>query len=105
MFNAQDGNGNGKPSSLHHLAEIVAVLRPPPPDYLRRTETSSEYFDVSGNWRGAVEIPEISLEGSEARLGGENKALFLDFVRKMLHWVPERRGTARQLLEHSWLYR
>ena len=37
------------------------------------------------------------------QLGGENKALFLDFMRKMLQWVPEKRQTAKQLLNHSWL--
>lgn len=77
----------------------------PPLDYLQRTETSWEYFDDTGNWKGAIEIPEISLEASEKQLSGENKALFLDFMRKILHWVPERRQSAKQLLDHSWLSR
>ena len=85
------------------MAEMVAMLGLPPLDYLQRTETSWEYFDNTGNWKGAVEIPIISLEDSEEQLGGENKALFLDFMRKMLQWVPEKRQTAKQLLNHSWL--
>lgn len=85
------------------MAEMVAVLGLPPLDYLQRTEISWEYFDNTGNWKGAVEIPNISLEDSEEQLGGENKALFLDFMRKMLQWVPEKRQTAKQLLNHSWL--
>lgn len=84
---------------------MVAVLGLPPLDYLQRTKTSWEYFDDSGNWKGAVEIPDISLENSEKQLDGENKALFLDFIRKTLQWVPEKRQTARQLLNHSWLSR
>lgn len=47
------------------MAEMVAVLGLRPLDYLQRTETSWEYFDSSGNWKGAVEIPDISLEDSE----------------------------------------
>ena len=43
------------------------------------------------------------LGDSEEQLSGENKALFLDFMRKMLHRVPEKRQTAEQLLDHSWL--
>ena len=86
MFNAQDENG--KRSSLHHIAEMVAVLGTPSLDYLRRTETSWKYFDDSGNWKGVVEIPDISLENSEEQLHGENKILFLDFMRKMLQWAP-----------------
>ena len=101
LFNAQDGSGEN--SSLHHMAEMVAVLGLPPLDYLWGTETSWDYFDKTGNWKGAVEIPRISLEDSEEQLSGENKALLLDFMRKMLHWVPEKRQTAKQLLDHSWL--
>ena len=85
------------------MAELVAVLGLPQLDYLQSTETSWEYFDSTGNWKGAVEIPDISLEDSEEQLGGENKALFLDFMRKMLQWLPEKRQTAKQLLNHSWL--
>lgn len=43
------------------------------------------------------------MEVSEIQLEGENKALFLDFMRKMLQWVPEKRQTAKQLLKHPWL--
>lgn len=82
---------------------MVAVLGLPPLDYLQRTETSWEYFHNTGNWKVAVEIPSLSLEESEEQLEGENKALFLDFMRKMLQWVPEKRQTAKQLLNHAWL--
>jgi serine/threonine protein kinase len=34
---------------------------------------------------------------------GEEKEVFLDFVRSMLRWVPEERKTATELLEHPWL--
>ena len=83
------------------MAEMVAVLGLPPLDYLRGTETSWDCFDKNGNWKGGVEIPQISLEDSEEQLSGENKALFLDFMRKMLQWVPEKRQTAKELLDHS----
>lgn len=85
------------------MAEMVAVMGLPPLDLLQRSETSWEYFDTTGNWKGAIEIANISLEDSEEQLSGENKALFLDFMRKMLQWVPEKRQTARELLEHTWL--
>ena len=98
LFKAQDCNGES--SSLHHMAEMVAVLGLPPLDYLQRTETSWEYFDKSGNWKAAAEVPDISLENSEEQLHGDNKSLFLDFMRKMLLWVPEQRQTAKQLLHH-----
>ena len=103
LFIAHDDSGGG--SSLHHMAGMVAMLGLPPLDYLRRAETSWKYFDGTGNWKGAVQIPDTSLEDSEEQLGGGNKALFLDFLRGMLQWVPEERQTAKQLLNHSWLRR
>jgi serine/threonine-protein kinase SRPK3 len=50
-----------------------------------------------------VKIPEDSLEESERNLGGENKALFLAFVRKMMRWRPEERSGAKELLADTWL--
>ena len=85
------------------MAEMVAVMGLPPVDYLQRTETSWEYFDHTGTWKGGVEIANTSLEDSEEQLSGDNKALFMDFMRKILQWVPEKRQSARQLLDHPWL--
>ena len=46
---------------------------------------------------------DISLENSVLSLEGEDKRLFLDFLKKMLQWLPEERQTAKQLAEHPWL--
>lgn len=45
----------------------------------------------------------VTLEDTVLALKGEDKQLFLDFIRKMLHWLPEHRQTAKELLEHPWL--
>jgi serine/threonine-protein kinase SRPK3 len=45
------------------------------------------------------------LEDAEKRLYGEEKALFLNFVRKMLKWKPEERSSAKELLDDLWLNR
>ena len=102
------------------MAEMVALLGPPPPSFLHRgssgtsknnntnsNNTSWDYFDnATGEWKGAVPIPDLSLERAEERLtDAEDRAMFLDLVRKMLRWVPEERPTARELLEHRWLRR
>jgi hypothetical protein len=36
-------------------------------------------------------------------MAGEEKGLFLNFVRKMLQWLPEDRKTAKELREDPWL--
>lgn len=51
-----------------------------------------------------MDIPPISLETSETNLEeGENKVLFLKFMRKMLQWVPEERQSAKELMQDPWL--
>lgn len=80
-----------------------ATLGPPPLDYLQRTDTSWEFFEGDGSWKGLAPIPDRSLETCETRLSGDNKTRFLTFIRRMLQWKPEARYTAKQLLEDSWL--
>jgi serine/threonine protein kinase len=36
-------------------------------------------------------------------LEGEEKELFLDFIRSMLRWRPEDRKSATELLKHPWM--
>lgn len=36
-------------------------------------------------------------------LHGEEKQQFLDFISRMLQWEPEKRSTAKDLLEHPFL--
>jgi serine/threonine-protein kinase SRPK3 len=119
MFSAR--GANNEQSSLYHLAEMVAILGPPPKDFLQQSETASQYFDkdgqssykwdhiwvdrnaVIGKWKGNAKIPAMSLEESEENLSGENKALFLQFMRKMLQWKPENRYSCKELLQDPWL--
>jgi serine/threonine-protein kinase SRPK3 len=82
---------------------MVAILGPPPLELLQRSETSWSYFNTDGTLKDSVEVPDVSLETSATRLDGDNKVMFLDFVRKMFDWMPERRHTAEQLLGHPWL--
>jgi serine/threonine protein kinase len=42
---------------------------------------------------------DVRLEDTILSLEGEDKLLFLDFVRKMLQWLPEDRATAKELME------
>jgi len=116
-------NGDGY-TTRAHLAEIVGMLGPPPLDFLKRGERSREFFTEDGmlsnnktvsqcpitdlylgKWCAEIEVVQSnSLEESEENLEGENKALFLKFVRSMLQWRPEDRKTARELLDDPWLY-
>jgi serine/threonine protein kinase len=82
---------------------MVATLGLPPLELLGRSETSWKYFNTDGTLKDSFDVPDGSLETSITRLDGDNKAMFIDFVRKMLDWMPEKRHTAKQLLAHPWL--
>jgi hypothetical protein len=45
----------------------------------------------------------MSLGDSEENFEGEEKMKFLEFMRKMLRWIPEERKSAKELLQDPWL--
>ncbi|KAF4302638.1 hypothetical protein GTA08_BOTSDO01287 [Botryosphaeria dothidea] len=81
---------------------MVAYLGDPTRGFLRRRRDGWLFFHEDGSLRG-VEAPRISLESAEERLQGEELKLFLQFMRKMLCWLPQERKTAKELLEDAWL--
>ncbi|KAL9117079.1 MAG: hypothetical protein Q9187_006387 [Circinaria calcarea] len=91
-------------STRAHLAEMIALIGPPPVELVKRGRRSAEFFDDDGNWRNTVPIPDrTSLEQLEGSLEGKRKELFLNFMTSMLQWAPEHRKTAKELLEDPWL--
>ncbi|KAJ8462287.1 hypothetical protein ONZ51_g10998 [Trametes cubensis] len=94
----------GEPDSGQHIAQMVSLLGLPPVGFLQRSGTG-ESWKYFRHWTGAAALPDISLELLENSLEGENKAQFLDFVRRMLKWDPEERHTAHELLQDPWLKR
>lgn len=86
-----------------HLAELVALLGPPPLELLQRSPKCAKYFDDSGNWLGSTPIPSDSLEQRVTLLEGEDKELALAFVRRALQWLPEERPTAEEFAYDDWL--
>ena len=94
---------DGKESSINQVAKMISLMGPPPLEFIHRYENRSKYFDESGKWIGTAEIPNVTLESYEKTLKGENKALFLKFMRKILKWLPEERESAMELLSDPWL--
>jgi serine/threonine-protein kinase SRPK3 len=56
-----------------------------------------------GNFKPDIPIEQTSMEKEEENLEGEEKIIFLQFLRKMVQWVPEDRKSAKELLEDPWL--
>ncbi|KAM3468119.1 hypothetical protein MY5147_008259 [Beauveria neobassiana] len=87
-----------------HLAEITALLGPPPKDILTRGRLASKFFSDQSTYAAGIDLPiSTSLEEQETLLTGDDKKQFLEFMRKMLQWSPEQRSTAKELFQDAWL--
>ncbi|KFY96073.1 hypothetical protein V498_02927 [Pseudogymnoascus sp. VKM F-4517 (FW-2822)] len=112
LFSGQDPN-RGRYTTRAHLTELISVLGPPPLELIKRGKRSAEWFDGNGKWLEPDEneperlplLPSSSFEAAEENLNGKDKELFLNFIKSMLQWEPEKRMTARELLNDPWLTR
>ncbi|KAJ5569974.1 protein kinase domain protein [Penicillium hispanicum] len=86
-----------------HMAELVALLGPPPPEFRAQRHLSSAFWDEAGNWKEVAPIPDITLESLADKVEGEDKEGFLRWIRMALQWNPEDRPTALELLYDEWL--
>ncbi|KAI1164940.1 kinase-like domain-containing protein [Nemania serpens] len=84
-----------------HLAQMVALMGPPPKHFLSRSPKCSQYWDEDGNWIAATPIPSQTFELRESRLSPEDKPLFVTFVRRIFRWDPDERASPKQLLQHD----
>lgn len=56
-----------------------------------------------GNWKGSICIPEQTFGLRELHFSGEDKVLFLNFLRRIFRWLPEERPTAEELAYDDFL--
>ncbi|KAJ5990221.1 hypothetical protein N7522_010428 [Penicillium canescens] len=119
---------NSDYNSASHLAEMIALLGPPPKEVIERSNYFSQHdfdypislepgrscknirelfcgphFDEEGEFLHKQLVPNRKLEDTVPSLKGEEKELFLSFARDMLTWVPAERKSARELIEHPFL--
>ncbi|KAK2759995.1 hypothetical protein FQN54_002731 [Arachnomyces sp. PD_36] len=99
FFAKKDGILNDE----QHLAEMVSLLGPPPPEFIKRSEECLKYWDHQGNWKGSIPIPDQSFETREWRLSGEDRTIFLNFLRRALRWMPEERPSAEEFAYDDFL--
>jgi serine/threonine protein kinase len=101
-------------------AEQVSVLGKLPPGWWstwgRKHEIRRRQFDPEGKTKHPLEYPDMETRfdeaaqnprrarGWEAMADGEKKS-FLLMIRSMLEYRPEKRATAKQVLESEWMKR
>ncbi|QSS55585.1 protein kinase [Histoplasma capsulatum var. duboisii H88] len=118
----------GQYDAKSHLAEMIALLGPPPNVLLAKSKALSEhnwpepvmndagklcnnaqeffygpFFNAEDEFRHSKSIPSRSLEDTIPFLEEKDRQAFLSFVRQMLTWLPEKRKTARELMDHPFL--
>lgn len=86
-----------------HIAELVALLGPPPSDFLVNRHLSWIFWNEAGKWKNLVPIPDRNLEKLAADIQGEDVKGFLRWLRLALQWNPVDRPTAMELLTDPWL--
>ncbi|GKZ22693.1 hypothetical protein AbraCBS73388_008862 [Aspergillus brasiliensis] len=104
---AQDAKGTYLAKA--HLAEMIALLGPPPKkllvmsDSMAQFEWSPAITDETGNFLYNDLIPVRKLEDTVPSLARDDREAFLTFIGQMLTWLPEERKTARELMDHPFL--
>ncbi|CAI7658498.1 unnamed protein product [Penicillium bialowiezense] len=91
-----------------HLAQMMKILGPIPPQLLSNCDPSirDKLFSPQENYNYSHLIPseEFSLSILTPFLHGEDKRLCVEFVLKMLQWELERRLSAKKLYNDPWLH-
>ncbi|OJI79948.1 hypothetical protein ASPTUDRAFT_59965 [Aspergillus tubingensis CBS 134.48] len=103
----QDAEGTYLPEA--YLAQMIALLGPPPKKLLVMSESmaqvewSPDITDERGKFLDNELIPARNLEDALPSREASDKEAFLSFINQMLTWLPEERKTARELMEHPFL--
>lgn len=112
-------------SDLTLFAQMVRLLGPPPPELLAAADGGalSRFYDNHGELRGdgsggsrdvnldvgnfnhpeLIPGEEFNFSTKLTTLEGNDKDMFIRFIKRMLNWVPEERATARELLDDPWV--
>ncbi|KAM5146070.1 SRSF protein kinase 3 [Mantella aurantiaca] len=89
-----------------HIAHIIELLGDIPPHFALSGRYSREYFTRRGELRHIHNLKhwglfDVLVEKYEWSL--EEATRFSDFLMPMLEFIPEKRATAAQCLQHPWL--
>ncbi|PWY82595.1 CMGC protein kinase [Aspergillus eucalypticola CBS 122712] len=96
-------NSDGIFDNRVHLAEMVAIVGPPPTDFIKRSKVGSVFWDKNGKWKDLAPVPEMTLEERAADIQGPDKEAFLNLMRRALTWEPKDRPAAGELIFDEWL--
>ncbi|PKY02286.1 kinase-like protein [Aspergillus campestris IBT 28561] len=128
LFRNRIHGQQGRYDAKLHIAEMIALLGPPPPEVIQRYQYTREYswpepisgednrlcksveeffcgpfFDSNGRFLYEDLIPDRKLGDTVSFPEGEEREEFLDLAKGMLVWNPDTRKKAGELAEHPFL--
>ncbi|KAK7870230.1 hypothetical protein R5R35_003499 [Gryllus longicercus] len=104
LFKPQKGDGYSKDED--HVAHIMELLGNIPEHIKFSGRYSKDFFTNDGHLRNIKIIKPCRLEEvlkTQFKWRSEDAKDFTDFLRPMLEFDPQKRATAAQCLQHSWL--
>ena len=79
--------GAGDYDDQIHLAEMAALMGPPPKSLLSRGRRTKMFFHPSGHLKNTDITHQLpNFEESISNLAGEEKAMFIRFAKRMMTW-------------------
>ena len=89
-----------------HIAKFIRMLGKMPKNFALSGENSYKYFNRKGEMRRVHNIPKIPLKNvlmMKYHFKEKEAQALSDFIMPMLEYLPEKRASARELLNHPWL--
>jgi len=104
LFEPRKGNNFDKDDD--HLAQMMEILGKMPKNIAFSGRLSKRFFDKTGHLlkiRGLQHWPLKKVLMEKYRFIENEAEALADFLLPMLEWHPEKRATAKEMLEHPWL--
>lgn len=104
LFEPRKGHNFDKDDD--HLAQMMEILGKMPKNIAFSGRLSKRFFDKSGHLlkiRGLQHWPLKKVLMEKYRFVESEAESLADFLLPMLEWYPEKRATAKEMLEHPWL--
>ncbi|GAM17929.1 hypothetical protein SAMD00019534_011040 [Acytostelium subglobosum LB1] len=105
LFKPKAGNTFNK--SDDHLALMIELLGKFPKSVVSLGSKSKEFFTQKGELRNIPQLgeqwPLYNVLTEKYKFGHQEATEFVEFLTPMLHYMPERRATAKDCLNHPFL--
>lgn len=105
LLTVYDADGEWSPTM--QLAQMQALMGPPPRNILVQSRYALNYWSDDGTWKSSHRLTpqdfDTELDDALEAADAEAKGRLIDFLRDIFKWLPEERASAAKLLQHGFL--